>query len=39
MALVIYSAINFHHYIVDSYIWKMRKPSIQKTMDIEEAPH
>lgn len=39
MALVIYSAINFHHYIVDSYIWKMRKPSIQKTMDIEEVPH
>ena len=39
MALVIYSAINFHHYIVDSYIWKMRKPAIQKTMDIEEVPH
>ncbi|MCJ8310399.1 MAG: hypothetical protein HRU27_16305 [Rhizobiaceae bacterium] len=39
LALVIYSAINFHHYIVDSYIWKMRKPTIQKTMDIEEVPH
>ena len=39
MALVIYSAINFHHYIVDSYIWKMRKPAIQKTMDLDEIPH
>ena len=38
-ALVIYSAVNFHHYIVDSYIWKMRKPSIQKNVGIEEAPH
>ena len=38
-ALITYSAINFHHYIVDSYIWKMRKPSIKKTLDMDEAPH
>jgi len=28
-ALVIYQTINFHHYIVDSIIWKLRKKSIR----------
>ena len=37
--LVFYSALNFHHYIVDSYIWKMRKPAIRKTIDLDEIPH
>lgn len=32
LLLIIYSAINFHHYIVDSQIWKLRKPQIQKTL-------
>lgn len=36
IALVIYSALNFHHYIVDSFIWKMRKPKIQKTLGLNE---
>jgi len=34
-ALLIYSAINFHHYIVDSVIWKMRKRKIQKTLGLD----
>jgi len=27
--LLIYQAINFHHYIVDSMIWKLRKPTLR----------
>jgi hypothetical protein len=32
--LVIYQMVNFHHYIVDSFIWKVRKPKIRKNMGI-----
>ena len=32
LALLIYATINFHHYIVDSQIWKLRKPAIQKNL-------
>lgn len=32
--LAIYQAINFHHYIADSIIWKVRKPALQKTLGI-----
>jgi hypothetical protein len=35
VALVTYQAINFHHYIVDGVIWKVRKKSLQKTLQIE----
>lgn len=35
LVIVIYQAINFHHYIVDSLIWKARKPTMQKTMGIQ----
>ena len=35
VALVTYQAINFHHYIVDGMIWKVRKKSLQKTLQIE----
>jgi len=34
-ALVIYQTINFHHYIVDSIIWKLRKKSIRSKFAIE----
>jgi len=27
-------AINFHHYIVDSQIWKVRKKPMQATMGV-----
>jgi hypothetical protein len=33
-ALIVYQSINFHHYIVDSKIWKVRKKSIQKTLQV-----
>lgn len=32
--LIIYQTINFHHYIVDSLIWKLRKPKIQRNLGI-----
>lgn len=36
-ALLIYMAINFHHYIVDSVIWKTRKKPMQKVLDLKGA--
>ncbi len=30
--MIIYQTINFHHYIVDSQIWKLRKKSIRKNL-------
>lgn len=33
-ALIIYQTINFHHYIVDSLIWKLRKPKFQQTLGL-----
>ena len=32
--IVIYQALNFHHYIVDSIIWKVRQAPMQKTMGL-----
>jgi hypothetical protein len=32
LALIVYQTINFHHYIVDSLIWKMRRKPIQTTL-------
>lgn len=37
LGVVIYMAINFHHYVVDSVIWKMRKPSNQSAMGVTTA--
>jgi len=34
-ALIIYQTINFHHYIVDSLIWKLRKPRIRKNLGLQ----
>lgn len=33
-AVLVYQTINFHHYIVDSMIWKLRKAPLQKTLEI-----
>lgn len=33
-AMVVYQTLNFHHYIVDSKIWKIRRPNIQKTFGV-----
>jgi hypothetical protein len=35
VALIAYQTINFHHYIVDSVIWKVRKPQIRSTLGLE----
>ncbi len=32
--LVLYQIVNFHHYVVDSVIWKVRKPAMRKTLDL-----
>jgi hypothetical protein len=32
--LATYQIINFHHYIADGVIWKVRKPALQKTLGI-----
>lgn len=37
LTIVIFQTINFHHYIVDSKIWKARKKSHQKIMKIDRA--
>lgn len=33
-SVVIYQVINFHHYIVDSLIWKMRSAHVQKNVGV-----
>jgi hypothetical protein len=33
-AMVVYQTINFHHYIVDSLIWKLRKPQISARLGV-----
>lgn len=30
--LLVYSTINFHHYVVDSKIWKLRKPKVYQNI-------
>ena len=35
--IVIYQTINFHHYIVDALIWKVRQAPIQKTLNLPAA--
>lgn len=32
--IILYQAINFHHYIVDSMIWKVREGPMQKTLGL-----
>ena len=32
LVIVFYQTLNFHHYIVDSRIWKVRKKSLKKTL-------
>ena len=33
-AIVVYQTINFHHYLVDGAIWKMRKKPMRKTLGL-----
>lgn len=34
--IVLYQIVNFHHYIVDSRIWKVRHESIRRTLGLPE---
>lgn len=34
LAVAVYQAVNFHHYIVDSLIWKLRKPEVGKPLGL-----
>jgi hypothetical protein len=36
-ALVVYQTINFHHYLVDGVIWKVRSPRLRSALGIQEA--
>jgi hypothetical protein len=31
---VVYQGINFHHYVVDAVIWKVRKKSLRENLGI-----
>lgn len=33
-AVLIYQGLNFHHYIVDSYIWKVRKKEVRERLGV-----
>lgn len=35
--IVLYQIVNFHHYMIDTKIWKLRKPKIQKTLEIDRG--
>ena len=34
MMVVIYQAVNFHHYVVDGVIWKVRRKKLQKNLGL-----
>lgn len=34
--IVLYQIVNFHHYMIDSKIWKLRKPKMQRTLQLGE---
>jgi len=34
LVLVAYQTINFHHYVVDTLIWKIRKPALRESLGI-----
>lgn len=33
-AIIIYQTINFHHYVVDGLIWKLRKKKLRQTLGV-----
>ena len=33
-AIIIYQTVNFHHYIVDGLIWKLRKKKLRQTLGV-----
>ena len=36
LAIIAYQTINFHHYVVDSFIWKVRAPRLRRELDIDQ---
>ena len=34
LGVIVYQTINFHHYIVDSRIWKLRKPTLRANLGL-----
>jgi len=36
--IVLYQIVNFHHYVVDSLIWKVRKPKLRATLELSGGP-
>ena len=36
--IVLYQIVNFHHYVVDSLIWKVRKPKMRETLELSTTP-
>ena len=36
--LIAYQAINFHHYVVDGVIWKLRRKPLRRHLDLDGAP-
>ena len=38
LLMIIYQAINFHHYVVDGVIWKVRRKPLQQTLGIAPEP-
>lgn len=37
LALIAYQSINFHHYIVDTFIWKSRRPKVREELGLQQA--
>jgi hypothetical protein len=37
LSIVLYQGVNFHHYVVDSKIWKVRKQRMQTTFGLNEG--
>jgi len=37
LVVILFQAVNFHHYIVDSRIWKVRKKPMQETLELGPA--
>lgn len=33
-AVIIYQTLNFHHYVVDAIVWKVRQKPVRKTLDL-----
>jgi hypothetical protein len=37
IALMAYQSINYHHYVVDTFIWKSRRPKVREELGLEAA--